>query len=158
MEGYIDWRKGDLDSALLKFKAANDIKMDSSLVLAYTQALMAKGRYDEANKLAMDLIAKSKDFGPIYDVLYVEYIRRNLPAEAEKIRRLKADNNPKNLEFRLQLAAHYYLLNRPDETSRIIEATARRQADLSECPREGRRLLPDVSAITTRPSPITVAA
>jgi tetratricopeptide (TPR) repeat protein len=84
---------------------------------------MAKGRYDEANKLAMDLIAKSKDFGPIYDVLYLDYIRRNLPAEAEKIRRLKADNNPKNLEFRLQLAAHYYLLNRPDETSRLIDAT-----------------------------------
>jgi tetratricopeptide (TPR) repeat protein len=123
VEGYIDWRNGNLDSTLLKFKAANDARpMDGNLVLGYTQALIAKGRFDEANKLAMDLIAKSKDFGPIYDVLYVEYIRRNLPAEAEKIRRLKADNNPKNLEFHFQLAAHYYLLNRPDETSRIIEA------------------------------------
>jgi tetratricopeptide (TPR) repeat protein len=121
-EGYIDWRAGDLDGALLKFKDANDIKTDGNLVLAYTQALIGKGRYDEANKLALDLIAKSKDFGPIYDVLYVEYVRRNLPAEAEKIRRLKADNNPKNLEFHLQLAAHYYLLNKPDEASRIIEA------------------------------------
>ncbi len=35
---------------------------------------------------------------------------------------LKADNNPKNLEFRFQLAAHYFLLNRPEEASRIIEA------------------------------------
>ena len=47
----------------------------------------------------MDLIAKSKDFGPIYDVLYVEYARRNLLAEAEKIRKLKADNNPRTLTF-----------------------------------------------------------
>jgi tetratricopeptide (TPR) repeat protein len=122
-DGYIAWRNGDLDTTLLKFKAANDIKMDANLVYVYTQVLIVKGRFDEANKLAMDLIAKSKDFGPIYDVLYVEYIRRNLPAEAENIRKLKADNNPKNLDFRLQLAAHYYLLNRPDETSRIIEAT-----------------------------------
>ena len=128
VDGYIDWRKGDLDSTFLKFKAANDIKMDSSLVLIYTQALIAKGRFEEADKLAMDLIAKNKDFGPIYDVLYVEYIRRNLPAEAEKIRRLKADNNPKNLEFRFQLAAHYYLLTgrmRPLASSKPCSPTSR---------------------------------
>jgi tetratricopeptide (TPR) repeat protein len=123
VDGYISWRKGDLDSALSKFKEANDLRPnDSKLVLAYTKVLMNKGRFDEANKLAMDLIAKSKDFGPVYDVLYVEYVSRNLPAEAESIRKLKADNNPKNLEFRLQLAAHYYLLNRPDEAARIIDA------------------------------------
>ena len=121
-EGYIEWRNGNLDGTLSKFKEANDIKTDNGLVLVYTQVLIAKGRYDEANKLAMDLIAKNKDFGPIYDLLYFEYARRNLPAEAEKIRVLKADNNPKNLEFRFQLAGHYLLVNRPEETSRIIEA------------------------------------
>jgi tetratricopeptide (TPR) repeat protein len=124
VEGYIYWRNGDLDNTLLKFKAANDVRpMDGNLILAYSQVLIAKGRFDEANQLAMDLIAKRKDFGPIYDILYIEYIRRNLPTEAENIRKLKADNNPKILEFRLQLAAHYYQLKRPDEASRIVEAT-----------------------------------
>ena len=123
VQAYMDLQKKDLDGALLKFKEANDLRpMDSGLVYNYTRALMYKGRFDEANKLAMDLIAKSKDFGRIYDLLYEEYARRNLPAEAEKIRKLKADNNPKNLDFRLQLATHYYLTNRPEEASRIIEA------------------------------------
>lgn len=123
LEASIAGRNGDLDTTLSKLKEANDLRpMDSNLVLAYTRVLMAKGRLDDANKLAMDLIAKSKDFGPIYDLLYSEYIQRNLPAEAEKILKLKADNNPKNLEFRIQLASHYYLLNRADEASRIIEA------------------------------------
>ena len=123
VEGFIALRSGDLDTTLAKFQAANDIKVDNYLVLNYARVLIAKGRFDEANKLALDLIAKSKDFGPIYDVLYQEYIGRRLLPEAEKILKLKADNNPKNLGFRLELAYHYLALNRPAEASRIIEAT-----------------------------------
>jgi tetratricopeptide (TPR) repeat protein len=122
VDGYISLRKGDFDAALSKFKEANDLRPnDSNLVLTCTKVLINKGRFDEANKLALDLVAKSKDFGPIYDLLYVEYMRRNLPAEAENIRKLKADNNPKIPDFRFQLAAHYYMFNRPDEASRLIE-------------------------------------
>jgi tetratricopeptide (TPR) repeat protein len=123
VEGYILWRRGDLDAALAKFREADALRpMDNNLVLGMTQVLIAKKQYDEANDLAMKLIAKDKEFGAIYDVLYVEYLRRNLLQDAENIRKLKTSNNPKALDYRFQLAAHYYLLNRRDEAASIIKA------------------------------------
>lgn len=123
LEAYVAWKKGRAEEALAKFKAANEARpMDPSLVLAYTQVLAARDKFEEAEKLSKELIAKDKTFGAIYEALYLGYARRNRAADAEQIRKLKADNNPSVVEYRLQLASHYYLLQRRDEAARVIDA------------------------------------
>jgi tetratricopeptide (TPR) repeat protein len=123
LEAYVAWKNGRAEEALAKFKAANDVRpMDPSLVLAYVQVLASRNQFEEAERLAQELIAKDQTFGAIYDALYVEYARRNRLADAERIRQLKAENNPSVIDYRLQLASHYYLLQRRDEAARVIGA------------------------------------
>ncbi len=123
LEGFLAWRDSDLDAALERFEAASRIRpMDPNLSVAYAQVMMRKDRFEEAEKLLKDLIAKHKDDSGPYDVLYTEYLRRNRPADAEQIRKLKSDNNPTVIEYRLQLASHYFILNKPEEADRIISA------------------------------------
>ncbi len=136
LEGYMAMQNGDLDTALQKFGAANEVKpLDSALVLAYAQALAARGRFDEAEQLSLALVAKDRAYGPIYDFLYSAYLRRSrqaaegaaqkeLEAKAEQIWKRKTDNNPTVVEYRLQLASHYLLRNRPEESARVVEAIA----------------------------------
>jgi len=144
IKGFMAWKAGKLDDAIASFKNADAKRpTEPSLVLSLTQVLFTKARQeeaakqpvnskalsDEATQLAVNLIAKDKEFGAIYDVLYAEYLRRNLRDDAERIRKLKSDNNPKNLEFRIQLAAHYYLLGRQDDAVRVIEAVVANKQD-----------------------------
>ena len=123
LEAYMAWRNGDVDTALLRFQEAASLKpTDANLALARAQVLIGKNQFEEAEKLIMDLIARDKTNGPAYDVLYAQYLRLNRAADAEKIRKDKADNNPTVIEYRFQLAAHYFQMNRRDEAARVMDA------------------------------------
>ncbi len=132
LEGYVAVQKNDAKTALAKFSEANAIRpMDPSLVLAYTQMLIANNQFAEAEKLGLELIAKDKTYGPMYDVLYRQYVGRSrqavpeqtkkeFEAKAEQLWRQKADNNPSVSEYRLQLAAHYFVRGQAEEGERAI--------------------------------------
>ncbi|HSW50693.1 MAG TPA: tetratricopeptide repeat protein [Bryobacteraceae bacterium] len=123
LEGYLAWRGGDLDGALERFEAAAKVKpMDANLTLAHAQVMIRKDRFPEAEKLVLGLIAKDKTNGAAYDLLYNEYLRRNRPVEAEQMRKQKSDSNPAVIDYRLQLAAHFFMLNKRDEADRVIQA------------------------------------
>jgi tetratricopeptide (TPR) repeat protein len=103
----------DLKGAIEKFEQANRSRPDQpELVLAFAQTLFADGQNDRAENLATDLIAKRKSFGPIYDLLYVDYLRSGRPEPAEAILQKKIANNPSEGEYAMQLAYHYYRTNR----------------------------------------------
>lgn len=95
------------------------------VVVALTQGLVQLKRYAEAEKLALDLVRTHKSFATTYDILYGFYLSMNRPADAEKILRVKADNNPKVAGFITQLAAHYYMAGRVPE----MQAALRRLTD-----------------------------
>jgi tetratricopeptide (TPR) repeat protein len=123
LEAYKAWRNRDVDGSLAKFEAAKKAKPDdANLDLALAQVLMQKDRNDEAVKLLRDTIARDKTNASAYDVLYQYYMRRNMQAEAEQIRKAKTENNPTVLQYRLQLATHYFLANRLQESERILNA------------------------------------
>ncbi len=123
LQAYKDWRGGDLDKALAGFEGARAKRAgDLNLELAYAQVAMAKGRFEEAERIIRDMIARDKTAGAAYDVLYREYAARNRPDDAEQIRRLKSENNPGNLDYRLQLAGHYFVVNKREESDRIVNA------------------------------------
>lgn len=137
LEAHIAWKDGGLDEAVEKFRQADRLRpQDPSLRLALAQALMAKGEtllgqvgaeaakpwFEEAVRISMEVIERNRDFAPMYDVLYGHYMRQGLLSEADRIRQLKVDNNPKIADFRLQLATHYLQTNRPGQAQKVIDA------------------------------------
>src|SRR5262249_49159805 len=64
--------------AVKEFEKANAVKPgQSDLGLAYFQALTANDQFPQAEKVAREIIAKDKTYAPIYDVLYITYMRQN---------------------------------------------------------------------------------
>jgi len=123
LEGFLAWRNGDLEEAIKCFEQARQKKPgDVNTELAYAQILIATNRWEQAEKIAKELIARDKAAAVAYDLLYREYLRRNRIEDAEQIRRLKSENNPEVIDYRLQLAAHYFTQNRRLEGERVLKA------------------------------------
>src|SRR5215831_2774078 len=77
-------------------RRANQVKpMQRGVVLSWTQALFQLGQTADGEKLARQLIAQEKDFGPIYDVLYQQFLSARRESDAERILQEKISNNPK---------------------------------------------------------------
>lgn len=122
LRGYLELTGGKLQEAIATFRQANEVTpLKPEIVLPLAQALFAGGQAADAEKLSRALIEKEKAFGPIYDLLYVQAMRGNRPADAESILQLKISNNPTSTDFRLQLARHYYILQRGAEMRAVLE-------------------------------------
>jgi tetratricopeptide (TPR) repeat protein len=118
--GQIALLKKDAATAIEYFEKANQAKPDQApLMLAYFAALAQGGNFERGEAVAKDLIAKQKTYAPTYDLLYLQYVNHNRMEDATHVLRLKAENNPTNEQYVLQLAAHYGALKMPaqmDET------------------------------------------
>jgi tetratricopeptide (TPR) repeat protein len=93
------------------------------------EALAGAGRFPEAEKIANEMIAKDKTFTNIYDWLYVKYTGMNEPGKAESAWKQKVQNNPKQPFFIVQLAGHYFLVNRKDEMTKTLQQILDNPAD-----------------------------
>lgn len=112
----------DAPTAVKELEKANAAKPgQANLVLAYFQALAMNGQFPEAEKAAHDLIEKEKSFAPMYDLLYLQYVRQNRMSDAEQILKLKVANNPKKANYLVQLAGHYLALKRPGDMDAVIQ-------------------------------------
>lgn len=122
IEGQIALLQNDPAGAVAQLKAAAQIKPDETdLALAYFQALAANKQTDEAEKLGLTVIDKHKNFAPMYDVLYIHYMTDKKAAEAENVLKRKVENNPRQANFRLQLAAHYLSTQQKGEFDKTIQ-------------------------------------
>ena len=129
--GQVALLKNDAPAAVNEFSQANQERPNQpDLVLAYFQALVGVKQTAEAVTLANNLIEKEKNYGPMYDLLYLYYTRANDRDKAEKTLLLKSQNNPKNADYVLQLAAHYFLAQRAPE----MDAQVKRLSDLKTFP------------------------
>jgi tetratricopeptide (TPR) repeat protein len=102
----------DVPAALEEFRAANQIQPDQpDVAISYFRALTLNKQFPEAEKLALDFLQKNKSSASMYDVLYLEYVTQMPPriADAEKLLREKVENNPKNGQYLIQLATHYFV-------------------------------------------------
>ncbi len=115
LNGYIELTKQNAVGALSFFEKANAVKPNQpDLVLVLVQTLGANDRWDEGEKLARDLIAKNKNYNPIYNVLYARLVQQKRTDDAEALLKLQVDNDPKTAAHVLALAGHYYVNNRRD--------------------------------------------
>lgn len=131
LAGHLALINNDLATASKDLEAANKIKpLQPEVVGTLFQVLANDKRFDEAEKLARDMIAKDKTYAPMYDLLYLLYARRNMADEAEKVLRLKVDNNPKQGQYLLQLASFYLTQQKRPEMEQVIQRLVSRPDEI----------------------------
>ena len=134
--GNIALAKNDTASAIQAFEAANQVTPDRpDLVLTLVQTMFVAGRNEAGEKLANQLMERRKAFAPMYDALYIHYLRSNRGELAEQVLEKKITNNPGRGEYLIQLASHYALVHRPAD---VLATIARLTSDTTRF-RDGHR-------------------
>ncbi|MGP0070400.1 MAG: tetratricopeptide repeat protein [Bryobacteraceae bacterium] len=124
LKGYLASTDRKPKEAIEYFRAA--LQVDSSnagVVTELAHLLIQDGEVPEGEQLARNLVFQKKtSYGPAYDLLYGFYLNAKRPTEAESVLQAKVNNNPKNADYVLQLAAHY---NREQNTPAMAAALQR---------------------------------
>jgi tetratricopeptide (TPR) repeat protein len=106
----------NLPKALATFEEANAIKPYSRDVVGWlAQALVANGQWEEAEKLSRDMIAHDKTWGPAYDFLFVQYLDRKRPDEAEAVLKERVANDPSSETALINYSNYLLQTNRYDQ-------------------------------------------
>ncbi len=120
--GNIALAMNDTSAAILKFQQANLVQPDQpDLTLTLVQTLFAARLDEEAERLGSAQLDRQKTFSPLYDALYVHYMRGNRPELAEQILHREIANNPTQPACLIQLAFHYFVLHRAAEARAAID-------------------------------------
>jgi tetratricopeptide (TPR) repeat protein len=123
IKGNLAWSDGRLKEASDIFARANAGRpLDPSLAPAWTQVLFLDGRFEEGERLAGEFLQKHKGSRQIYDVLHAHYLSQNRLAEAENILRTKVRNNPAEIDYALQLAAHYASMGQREQMAATLRS------------------------------------
>ena len=67
------------------------------------------------------LSTRTRRIARMYDLLYVQYARRNNVAAAEALLKLKVANNPTQAKYLVQLAGHYFFTGKRPEMEAAIQ-------------------------------------
>ena len=133
LKGYVALFEGDASKASEFFANANRIKpYQQDLVLVYMQTLGLLNRADEGEKLGYEMLAKNPGALPIYDALFMQYMRSKRLPEAENILKSKVEKNPKVADPYLQLAAHYYSMKARPEMMAVLQRLSANQTDFPQ--------------------------
>jgi cytochrome c-type biogenesis protein CcmH/NrfG len=124
LAAYLDLAEGQPADAIEKYKKANEVKPDQpEVTIPLAQALINSNQTAEAEKLALGQIEKNKTQVPFYDLLYTMYVQSQKRDEAERILKKKVENigNP---ELNLQLASHYFSVQKRAEMEAALQKVA----------------------------------
>jgi len=125
ISGQVALLNNDFKTALEQLQHANQIKPNSSeIMLVYYEALVRNNQKEAGEKLLRDFLDQKKDFAPAYDRLYYQYMIDKRPDDAERILKLKVENNPKSSSYLIQLATHYVIVNRRADMDAVIRKLA----------------------------------
>jgi tetratricopeptide (TPR) repeat protein len=102
-------------------KALQINNSDPGVTTELVRLLMDSGQTQESLKTATSVIGRNKDYGAIYDLLYTYYSSNGQEAEAEGILKSKVANNPKQGDFAIQLARHYYRNHKNPEMTATLQ-------------------------------------
>jgi tetratricopeptide (TPR) repeat protein len=122
IKAYLAWSDGHFKEAEDFFSQANAAKpMTPELVVPWVQALLRDGQDTQAEQVAHQLMQTHKDTAAIYDILYGHYRSQNRLADAENVLRSKANNNPQEIDYALQLATFYASDGKRDQMTAVLK-------------------------------------
>jgi predicted Zn-dependent protease len=121
ISGQVALLKNDNKTAIEQLQRANQVKPNSAeVVLIYYEALVRSNQKDAGEKLIRGFIDQEKTFAAAYDRLYYQYMFEKRLDDAERILKLKVENNPKSSNYLLQLAGHYANVDRRADMDAVI--------------------------------------
>lgn len=125
LSAYLSAQEGKLDESLARYKLANEVKPDQpEAAMPWAMMLFQNHQDKEGERLLTDFMAKRKDFPGSYDMLYNLYARDHRAEDGERILRAKADAIPDHPEYRVQLAAHYFVNQRRADMDRELNTVS----------------------------------
>ena len=108
--------------AIAYYQKANQLyPLQPAVVEGLVQALFLSNRPEEGERVARDFLEKDKTAGSIYDILYLRFLAGNRTAEAERILLAKVANNPREANYRLQLAQFYAQAKNPPQMEAALQ-------------------------------------
>jgi tetratricopeptide (TPR) repeat protein len=110
-----------LTAATGEYRKADSIKPGHQGVsMQLARALVAKPDFAAAEAIYRDVLEKDKTYENAYAELYQLFLfQRKLP-EAEQVLKLAFDKNPKQFNFLTLLATHYFLLQRREDSVKVL--------------------------------------
>ena len=128
--GYLALARKNFDDALKAFESAEKAKpFDPDLGLVHAQVLGITKRLGDAEQLARGILEKNKNYAPIYRLLVELYISQNRVKDAEDVLKLQVQNNAKQDNPRITLAAFYQATRRPEDMERTVQEMLSNQKD-----------------------------
>lgn len=132
IKGYLALSDRKYDQAIESFRQARRVNpSDASVAHALSETLIRSGNAAEGEKEALEVIAKHKNYGPIYDQLFNLYIATNRNAAAENILKSKVSNNPQPL-YIFELARYYAAQKRTAEMNSTLQPMLNRPRDFPQ--------------------------
>jgi len=122
LKGYVALIDRHYPEAIELLRKADSIKPgQGDVAQALMESLILNGEGAEAEKIGTAFLARRKDFGPVYDVLYGYYETNHRDADAERILKGKIAAAPDDLQARMQLAKHYLDTKKEEEMSGVLK-------------------------------------
>jgi len=124
LKGYLAATDKKPKEAISFFQKALQVKpSDAGVTTGLVQSLIQDGQTQEADRLANNLMVRDKtSYGTIYDLMYSTYYNGNRMSDAENVMKLKANNNPANITYRLELARHYARVRKTAEVKATLQS------------------------------------
>lgn len=130
LSGYVALANKDLDTAMKDVKAARAVKPDDpNIAWMLAQILLMTNHADDAEALAKETIEKHKTFGPMYDFLAGLYASRKQTDRVEQVFKARVENNPKSMQYAIQLGAFYYFTLRRADMDAVFQRLNSDQKD-----------------------------
>jgi len=114
------------------FRKALESKQDPVAETALAQVLLQNGKPQEAERIGLEVIGKSKSYAAAYDLLYKLYSSSQRLNDAEKILETKIANNPKESAYRVQLAGFYADHQKTVDEARTLQELLDRPKDFPQ--------------------------
>jgi tetratricopeptide (TPR) repeat protein len=97
LQAFIALADKNLPKAIEYLQQANTMRPHSREVVGWlAEALTASNQPDQAEKLAKDMIAHDKTWGPAYDFLFLQYVHSKRMADAEQLLKQRVDYDRTN--------------------------------------------------------------
>jgi tetratricopeptide (TPR) repeat protein len=133
VRGYLASTDRQAKEAIEYFRKALRISRSEPNVTAQlVQLLLEDGQTPEAIRIATDLMAHQKTYGPIYDFMYRYYVSSGHMGEAENVLKAKVANNPKQADYIVELARHYASIQKPEEMRATLQRLIADPADFPQ--------------------------
>lgn len=108
--------------------APNNSEVEGGLA----EALLRDNQPEEAEKVALQLVGRDRQYAPGYEILYGMYVGQQNWDKAEAILKSWGANNPKESTPILRLAAFYYARKQPDDAEKTLNSMLNRRDQFPE--------------------------